>query len=153
MAAAAGQVELQPLKPPLQPAWYTPANGKYDNARTAFALGTLQWRQETGFVARLFNDLYIPNFADPRPVSGISPSVWITPPVELQSVVVAAGWCRSTGLRFEAVTSERPLTGMAIYVPSTGQMVFAGSGYFGNLPVTQQDVYVQYPGAKGWFRQ
>lgn len=137
-------IQLQVLRGYQVPAWFTPDNRLFDDAREAFSHGELDWDASEQWTARLFNDLWAPSFSIPTSVSAIAAGAWVAPGVELQDVERDRGYCKALGVLFPAVLSARPLTGVAIYRPSDGRVIFAATGYFGNLPVLQQDVYVRW---------
>jgi len=153
MVAALSQTEYQSL-PNLRPAWFTPRNGLFDWARDAFRTGELTWDGSIAFEARLFNDLWEPDFTERLLVSQIPPLAIVAGPVALQGVSGDRGYCRSQGLRFPGVFSDRVLGGMVICLPSNGLVVWAASDHYGNLPVIQQDVYIVPSASFGgaWFR-
>lgn len=136
------QVPLGPIKPPWAKA---SRNNLWDDAREAFTAGDLEWDPSFGFLCRLFDTNWSPDFTTPTLITQVPPAVWITQPVALQGVAHArGGYCRALGVRFAAVLApSRQIGGVAIYIPN-GNMVWAAVDWIGNPPL-MQDVYVVWP--------
>lgn len=154
MTAVQGQLEIQNLPVPRQPAWFTAQNGVFDDARDKFRLGTLVWSSGTTFLMRLFSALYTPNFALATTVGDVNVSAWIAPAVALANVRGERGYCQSDGVHFPNVTGGQQLAGAVIYKSADGTFVWAATDLFGNLPLTNQSVYIVPPASfnGAWFR-
>lgn len=136
-------IQLQSLGTYRVPAWFTEENNVFDDVLEDFSHGLFSWDQSVGYVLRLFNDLWVPDFAVATVVGSISASAWVAPAVALTGVAREDGYCKADGVRFPAVSaSVNPLKGAAVYDPGTGRVVWAATKFYGNLPVLAQDVYI-----------
>lgn len=137
-------IELQSLGTYRIPAWFTEENRVWDDVLQDFADQAVRWDQSIGYVLRLFNTLWAPDFAVPTLLGSIPAGAWVAPAVALTGVARApGGYCKADGVRFPAVSaSVNPLNGAAIYDPGSGRLIWAATDFFGNLPLLTQDVYV-----------
>lgn len=137
-------IQLQDLGTYRVPSWFTEENRVWDDVLEEFAKGFVEWAQSVGYVLRLFNDLWTPDFTTPTLAGSISGSAWVAPAVALTGVTTApGGYCKADGVRFLAVSSTvNPLKGAVVYDPADGRLIWAATKFYGNLPLIAQDVYV-----------
>lgn len=128
---------------------------KYNNARTLFATGQLDWLTD-GVRLVLLSDGYTPNEAH-LSMADVPPSSVIDTSDLLTGKTVVNGYCRSATPEFELLTAPQPIGKFVLRIDSlvvANQLLlhFTDEGYGVPFIAVGFDYAIAHDQGTGWFR-